>query len=180
MPSLIVHAGAGEVPTADRAAYSAGVERAARAGWDVLRGGGSALEAARLAVRTIEEHGPSAVAGAVACDGAGRIAADASAAVPRTCLRSDDGVCGVACASGDEDGLSFDLADRAFELARECAAQDACWLAMRELELRSGARGGVVMLTPDGGIGYAFNTTSMPLAWIDDDVRDPVIGGIAT
>lgn len=177
MPSLIVHGGASDVPAAEKQAHAIAVEHGARAGWDVLRGGGSASEAVALAVLTIEEHGPSECAGAVARDAAGRIAAGASASVPRRCLRSDDGVAGVACAPGDE--LRFDLADCAFGHARDSAAQDACWLAIRELELGSGGRGGVVMLTPSGGIGYAFNTGSMPVAWIDDDVVDPVLGGIA-
>ena len=293
MPSLIVHAGAWDVPDAEKAAHVSGVDRAVRAGWDVLRGGGSAIEAVTLAVRTLEDDaalnagtgsvlcrdgwaeldaglmeglelrvgavaglrdvanpiraaaalleeeevllfgeaasafaaahgvercdpaslvvererlrlaewhrkreasGPADTVGAVALDGDGRMAAGSStggrpgkpsgrigdAPVPGCGFYADERVAGVACTGWGEDLLRVGVARRAFELARDNAAQDACWLAIRELESRIAGRGGVVMLTPDGGIGYAFNTAAMPLAWIDGDVGEPVHGGVAS
>jgi len=293
MSSLIVHAGAWDVPDAEKAAHVAGVDRAVRAGWDVLRGGGTAVEAVTLAVRTLEDDAalnagtgsvlcregrveldaalmegsdlrvgavaglrdvpnpilvagalldeqevllvgegaaafaaargipccdpadlvvereqkrlaawrsgqrgddPADTVGAVAFDAERRMAVGSStggrpgqpsgrlgdAPVPGCGFYADERVAGVACTGWGEDILRTGLARRAFELARTNAAQDACWLAVRELERRIGGRGGAVMLTPDGGIGYAFNTRSMPLAWIDDDVDQPVHGGIST
>ena len=289
MPALIVHAGAWDVPPAERPAHREGVDRAVRAGWDVLRGGGSAVEAVTLAVRTLEDDdavnagtgsvlcregwveldaalmegrdlrvgavaclrdvanpilvagallgedevflvgegaaafaaahgiprcdpatlvvererrrlaawvesrsGPADTVGAVALDGTGCIAAGSStggrpgqpsgrvgdAPVPGCGFYADQRVAGVACTGWGEDILRTGLARRAFELARTHAPQDACWLAIRELEGRIRGRGGLVMLTPDGGVGYAFNTGSMPVAWIDGDVGEPVHGGI--
>src|SRR5581483_3879544 len=54
-PALIVHGGAGTVEDERRAACLAGVERAARAGWDALERGGSATDAVETAVREMED-----------------------------------------------------------------------------------------------------------------------------
>jgi beta-aspartyl-peptidase (threonine type) len=55
IPALIVHGGAGTVEDERRAACLAGVERAARAGWDALERGGSATDAVEAAVREMED-----------------------------------------------------------------------------------------------------------------------------
>ena len=47
MTALIVHAGAWDIPDAEKPAHRQGVDRAVRAGWDVLEGGGTAVEAVR-------------------------------------------------------------------------------------------------------------------------------------
>ncbi len=54
-PSILVHGGAGD-DFADRLdAFCDGVRRAAWAGWDVLRNGGTALDAAVCAVQVLED-----------------------------------------------------------------------------------------------------------------------------
>ncbi|MBX3251780.1 MAG: isoaspartyl peptidase/L-asparaginase, partial [Myxococcales bacterium] len=52
---LVVHGGAGRVDPSVRAAHVAGCERAAAAGFEVLRGGGSALDAVQRAVQVLED-----------------------------------------------------------------------------------------------------------------------------
>jgi beta-aspartyl-peptidase (threonine type) len=53
-PILVVHGGAYDIPTESHEAHTAGCRRAAKAGWQVLAGGGSALEAVEAAVRVLE------------------------------------------------------------------------------------------------------------------------------
>lgn len=55
-PALIVHGGCGTPPAGEEAARNAACERAADAGWDVLRSGGSAVDAAEAAVRRLEDE----------------------------------------------------------------------------------------------------------------------------
>jgi beta-aspartyl-peptidase (threonine type) len=54
-PAILVHGGAGTVEDERRAACLAGVEVAARAGWEVLAAGGAALDAVEAAVRALED-----------------------------------------------------------------------------------------------------------------------------
>ncbi|MEM9071595.1 MAG: isoaspartyl peptidase/L-asparaginase [Myxococcota bacterium] len=53
-PTVVVHGGAGRVDPARQDAHVAGCERAAAEGFAVLRGGGSALDAAQRAVEVLE------------------------------------------------------------------------------------------------------------------------------
>jgi len=74
----VVHGGAGEDPAEGRAARSAGVERAADAGADVLARGGSALDAVEAAVVLLEDDPCfNAGVGSVLTD-AGTVEMDAS------------------------------------------------------------------------------------------------------
>lgn len=54
-PILIVHGGAGTIPSERHAAAIEGCRRAAQAGWSVLAAGGSALDAVEAAVRILED-----------------------------------------------------------------------------------------------------------------------------
>jgi beta-aspartyl-peptidase (threonine type) len=75
---IVVHGGAGENPAEGRAARSAGVERAADAGADVLARGGSALDAVEAAVVLLEDDPCfNAGVGSVLTD-AGTVEMDAS------------------------------------------------------------------------------------------------------
>ena len=79
MPSIVVHGGAGrEMDPQDRDARRAGLRRAADAGWSVLTGGGSALDAA-VAATVVLEDDPlfNAGLGSVLTD-AGTVEMDAS------------------------------------------------------------------------------------------------------
>jgi len=55
-PSIIVHGGAGPIRDDSLPARLQGCEAAARAGWDVLQQGGSALDAVEAAVVVLEDH----------------------------------------------------------------------------------------------------------------------------
>jgi beta-aspartyl-peptidase (threonine type) len=76
--AILVHGGAGAVPEARRALHEAGCRHAARAAAEVLRGGGSALDAVERAVRALEDD-PLFNAGTGAClNEDGRVEHDAS------------------------------------------------------------------------------------------------------
>ena len=53
--SIVVHGGAWAIPDSLRAGCVAGCERAAKAGSEVLQGGGSALDAVEAAIRVLED-----------------------------------------------------------------------------------------------------------------------------
>jgi L-asparaginase / beta-aspartyl-peptidase len=55
-PTLIVHGGCGTPPKGEEAPRQAACERAADAGWTVLKGGGPALDAVEAAVRALEDE----------------------------------------------------------------------------------------------------------------------------
>lgn len=54
-PGVLVHGGAGDVDPARRSDHVDGCREAARAGFEVLRSGGSALDAAQAAARVLED-----------------------------------------------------------------------------------------------------------------------------
>jgi beta-aspartyl-peptidase (threonine type) len=56
VPALVVHGGAGADPAEGREELRAGMQEAAAAGWAMLSGGGSALDAVEAAVRALEDH----------------------------------------------------------------------------------------------------------------------------
>lgn len=64
--ALLVHGGAGDVPEARRSVHEAGCRRAVERGAEVLRGGGSALDAVEAAVIALEDD-PCFNAGTGAC-----------------------------------------------------------------------------------------------------------------
>jgi beta-aspartyl-peptidase (threonine type) len=65
-PGVLVHGGAGDLPGARIPAHVAGCERAARAGREVLRAGGTAVDAVQRAVEVLEDD-PRFNAGTGAC-----------------------------------------------------------------------------------------------------------------
>lgn len=54
-PTLVVHGGSGDIPVETHKARIEGCRRAADAGWAMLAGGGSALDAVETAVRVLED-----------------------------------------------------------------------------------------------------------------------------
>jgi len=132
---------------------------------------------------------PSDTVGAVAVDSLGRIAAGLStggacgkpsgrvgdAPIPHCGYFADTRLAGVACTGWGESILRVGLARRAAELTRENSAQDAAWLAIRELEDRVGGRGGLILVARDGSIGWAFNTPAMALGYMDGEMAGPVV-----
>jgi L-asparaginase / beta-aspartyl-peptidase len=85
MPTaIIVHGGAGDIEASRTDIAQAGCKEAALAGWRVLQGGGSALDAVEAAVRALEDN-PEYNAGTGAClDRNGNIELDAGMMDGRT------------------------------------------------------------------------------------------------
>ncbi|MDX1520055.1 MAG: isoaspartyl peptidase/L-asparaginase family protein [Anaerolineae bacterium] len=54
-PAIIIHGGAWDIPQAEHAAHQAGCRAAALAGFEILAGGGSALDAVEAAVTLLED-----------------------------------------------------------------------------------------------------------------------------
>lgn len=302
-PAILVHGGAWAIPDEEWPAHRAGVDRAVRAGWDVLRRGGEALDAIETVVRLLEDDptydagvgsvltrdghvemdaaamdGRDLRVGAVACvrtvrnpirlarevmrsdhvllvgDGAERFARevgvetcdpaalvvdrerarletwrrDAATADPRDAFQhrsdgprgtvgavavdrggnlaaggstggtpgkrsgrvgdtpiagaglwADNRVGAAACTGWGEGILRIGLARTAVGHLREAAAQDAAWLAVREMEDRVSGRAGVIVLSRDGSLGYAFNTPRMAVAFMDEELEEPFVIGPA-
>ncbi len=65
-PVIVVHGGAWKIPEEEHGPHVEGCRRAAAAGWEVLRAGGSALDAVETAVRLLEDD-PTFDAGRGSC-----------------------------------------------------------------------------------------------------------------
>ncbi|MBI1815323.1 MAG: isoaspartyl peptidase/L-asparaginase [Deltaproteobacteria bacterium] len=125
-PALIVHGGAGVVAPDDAGACAAGCAAATRAGWQVLDGGGTALDAVTAAVVVLEDDsafnaGVGSVltsAGTVETDASimdgATLAAGACAVVSE--VRNPIGLARAVMATGD---IVFLVGDAAIALARE-------------------------------------------------------------
>ncbi len=134
---------------------------------------------------------PTGTVGAVAIDKGGNVAAGGSTGgtpgkrpgrigdtpVPGAGLWADNRAGGAACTGWGEGILRYGLARVAVGNLRGATAQDAAWLAVRDFEDRVGGRGGVVVLSKDGSIGFAFNTPRMAVAYMDAEMADPFVGG---
>jgi beta-aspartyl-peptidase (threonine type) len=297
-PAFVVHGGAWAIPDDEWNAHRAGVERAARVGWEILEKNGSALDAVETVVALLEDDptfdagvgsvlcrdgwvemdaalmdgrdlrvgavacvrrfknpirlarkvlaseqvllvgegaesfareaglpacdpadlvvdrerrrhaerltepgdprdpfrlapGPTGTVGALAIDRGGNIAAGGSTGgtpgkrpgrvgdtpIPGAGLYADNRVGAAASTGWGESILRVGLARNAVAALREAAAQDAAWLAIRELEDRVSGRGGVIVLSRDGSIGFAFDTPRMAVAYMDGELAYPCVAG---
>lgn len=130
---------------------------------------------------------PTGTVGAVAIDRGGNVAAGGSTGgtpgkrpgrigdtpIPGAGLYADNRMGGAACTGWGEGILRIGLARNAVANLRDAAAQDSAWLAIRELDDRIQGRGGVIVLSRDGSIGYAFNTPRMAVAFMDGELGEP-------
>lgn len=136
--------------------------------------------------------GPGDTVGAVAVDGIGRIAAGLStggmcgkpsgrigdAPIPHCGYFADVRLGGVACTGWGEGILRLGLAHRAGELLRHMSAQDAAWMAIRELDDRIQGKAGLIVIARDGSLGWAFNTPHMALGYRDTETPGPILKGL--
>ncbi len=129
--------------------------------------------------------------GAVACDQEGRLAAASSTGGALLKLPGRVGDCplvgcglyaddrsGAATATGwGEGNIRIVLARRAVELlSSQRAAPEAARQAIGMLEARVNGRGGVILVDPEGNLGFAFNTPCMTHAYLTDGMTEPVSG----
>lgn len=135
-----------------------------------------------------DRHG---TVGAVAVDGAGRVAAGASTGgiaakhpgrVGDTPLvgcgfYAEVGLGGVSSTGHGEDFIRLLLARRAAEmlgagLSAQAAACEAIWLLQR----RAGGSGGLIVLDAEGRVGAARNTPAMAYAYVVEGMAEPIAG----
>lgn len=134
---------------------------------------------------------PNGTVGAVAIDRGGNIAAGGSTGgtpgklsgrigdtpIPGAGLYADNRLGGAACTGWGEGILRIGLARNAVSHLKDSAAQDAAWLAVRELDDRIQGKGGVVVLSRDGSLGFAFNTPRMAVGYMDGEIAEPWVIG---
>ena len=134
---------------------------------------------------------PNGTVGAIAIDRGGNIAAGGSTGgtpgklsgrigdtpIPGAGLYADNRLGGAACTGWGEGILRIGLARNAVSHLRDSAAQDAAWLAVREMDDRIQGKGGVIVLSRDGSLGFAFNTPRMAVGYMDGEIAAPWIIG---
>jgi beta-aspartyl-peptidase (threonine type) len=135
-----------------------------------------------------DRHG---TVGAVAVDGAGRVAAGASTGgiaakhpgrVGDTPLvgcgfYAEEGVGGVSSTGHGEDFIRLLLARRAAEmLGAGLSAQGVASEAIRLLQRRVGGSGGLIVLDVQGRVGAARNTANMAYAYVVEGMGEPIAG----
>ncbi|APR78339.1 L-asparaginase [Minicystis rosea] len=196
--SILVHGGAGNVPVERRPLHAEGCRRAARAAADMLRGGGSALDAVERAVRALEDD-PLFNAGTGAClNEDARIEHDASIMEGKT-LRAG-AVCALAgfaapvsiARAALEDGRHvlyaahgahrFALARGFVEVAEEALITPAARVAFEAARALGGATGwaggtvGAVARDRAGNVAAATSTGGMINKRVGRVGDSPLIG----
>lgn len=133
-----------------------------------------------------DERATSDTVGAVALDAAGHVAAATSTGgmrgkwpgrvgdspiVGAGAWADDAG--GAVSATGDGEAVMRVCLSHAvgMRLADGMAATAAALAGMQVLVDRTGAHGGLIVLTPAGDLGWASNTREMPVAWRTSDAR---------
>lgn len=134
---------------------------------------------------------PTGTVGAVAIDLGGNVASGGSTGgtpgkpsgrigdtpIPGAGLYADNRLGGAACTGWGEGILRIGLARNAVAHLRDSAAQDAAWLAVREMDDRIQGKGGVIVLSRDGSLGFAFNTPRMAVGYMDGEIAEPWVIG---
>ncbi len=135
--------------------------------------------------------GPSDTVGAVARDEHGHLAAAASTGgtfgkLPGRVgdspligcgLYADDRLGAAASTGWGEEIIRVVMAQRALDiLGSGSPAREAARRTIALLEERTGGRGGIILIAPDGTFGFAFNTRHMAHAYLTDSMKDPVVG----
>ena len=135
--------------------------------------------------------GPSDTVGAVARDEHGHLAAATSTGgrlgkLPGRVgdspligcgLYADDRLGAAASTGWGEEIIRIVMAQRAVDMVGSGSpAREAARRSIDLLEERTGGRGGIILIAPDGTLGFAFNTPHMAHAYLTDGMNDPVVG----
>ena len=143
----------------------------------------------------LHEHtlsfGPSDTVGAVARDEHGHLAAATSTGgrlgkLPGRVgdspligcgLYADDRLGAAASTGWGEEIIRIVMAQRAVDmLGSGSPAREAARRTIALLKERTGGRGGIVLIAPDGTLGFAFNTPHMAHAYLTDGLSEPAVG----
>lgn len=149
LPAIVVHGGAGMRPGQPLPPVLEGVSRAARAGFDVLLRGGSAVDAVEEAVRVLEEDA-NFNAGRGSC-----LTADGTIELDASIMRGDTlDAGGVACVTGVRNPV---------RLARQVMEQSDHVLLVGAGAERFGAQVGVEFTSPEWHVTPAQHTRWLEL-----------------
>jgi L-asparaginase / beta-aspartyl-peptidase len=135
--------------------------------------------------------GPSDTVGAVARDDQGHLAAASSTGgtlgkLPGRVgdspligcgLYADDRMGAAASTGWGEAIIRVVMAERAVTiLGSGVPPRDVARRTIAYLEERTGGKGGIILVAPDGTLGFAFNTPHMAHSYLTDGMTDPVVG----
>ncbi len=141
-------------------------------------------EAAVRAARPLPPGERTGTVGAVALDAAGHLAAATSTGgtimkrpgrIGDTPLigcgtYADDRLAAVSCTGQGERMIQLTLARQAADLAGSgMSPMEAARAAIRLLGSRPGGTGGLILVGPEGEVGFAYDTPAMTRAWISPD-----------
>jgi beta-aspartyl-peptidase (threonine type) len=83
---------------------------------------------------------------------------------------ADDALAAVSCTGHGEKIIALTLARHVADLVGAGrTAKDAAREAIELLARRVGGTGGLIVVAPDGAVGFAHNTAAMTRAWLADD-----------
>jgi beta-aspartyl-peptidase (threonine type) len=89
---------------------------------------------------------------------------------------ADDRMGAVSCTGPGEAIIRLSLGRVALaHLAVGTGPTDACAHALDELAERLGAHAGVILVSAQGAVGFAYRTESMPVAWRDHTQRETLV-----
>lgn len=92
-------------------------------------------------------------------------------------IYADNTVGGVACTGWGEAIIRVALAKSVLHLLRDDRpVQRAAALAVQLLGEKVGGVGGLIMIDRAGHVGYSFNTPKMAYAYLNEDLKHPVVG----
>jgi beta-aspartyl-peptidase (threonine type) len=144
-------------------------------------------EVARKQARRMD---PGDTVGAVACDEDGHLASATSTGgsmlklpgrvgdspIVGAGLYADDQLGAASSTGWGEGSIRVAMAFRAVSLISSSGVAKAAQEAIRILESRTGGRGGIILIDPEGNPGFHFNTTYMAHAYMKEGMPEPVAG----
>lgn len=144
----------------------------------------------KVAQKQARRLGPGDTVGAVACDEEGHLASATStggsllklpgrvgdAPIVGAGLYADDQLGAASSTGWGEGSIRVAMAFRAVSLIASSGAAKAAHEAIRVLESRTGGRGGIILIDPEGNPGFHFNTPSMAHAYMRGGMEEPFVG----
>lgn len=180
---LMVQAGVrpdarGEVPPEEEARWRKALKTGLAAGEKLLSAGGLAEDAAQAAAQALINEGGLAYGGAIALDADGQLATAKAATDPETSPMGRGlgvGQCAVAATGGASPWSGTEIAEAICTRVREQNEKinTAARVVLDDAKA-AGVAGGVIMIAPDGQMGWSFRTPIMIRAGKDSAGRERI------